>query len=64
MNPVFSAVPKAFAAIRNEGDTCAERMLRGFGLDQYFTVCRMPAKESARIIELRGRKPVPADSKG
>jgi len=64
MNPVFSAVPKACAAIRNDGDTCAQGMLRGFGLDQYFTVCRMPAKESTRIIELRGRKPAPAKSKG
>ena len=64
MNPAFSAVPKACAAIRNDEDAGVERMLRGFGIDQYFRVRRMPAKESARIIELRGRKPVPACSKG
>jgi hypothetical protein len=65
MNPVFNAVPKACAAIRNDGHACVhQRMLRGFGIDQYFRICRMPAKESARIIELRGRKPAPAGSKG
>jgi hypothetical protein len=39
-------------------------MLRGFGLDQYFRICRMPAKQSTRIIELQGRKPASAGSQG
>jgi hypothetical protein len=64
MNPVFTAVPKACAAIRMMRTQARKSMLRGFGLDQYFRVRRMPAKESTRIIELRGRKPVPADGKG
>jgi hypothetical protein len=60
----FQCGAKGLRGNSHDEDAGAECMLRGFGLDQYFRSHRMPAKESARIIELRGRKPVPADGKG